>query len=73
MSEYLIPDEEERERLLQQAADRVLKKIDLPGLFAAVREYSKMPLEERIAKQKRFKENLRAARLREKQNERKTH
>lgn len=72
MSEYLIPDEEERERLLQQAADRVLKKKDLPGLFAAVRDYSKTPLEERIAKQKRFEANLRAARLREQQNAHKT-
>jgi hypothetical protein len=61
-------ERQKREALVQQAADRVLKKIDLPGLFAAVRDYSKTPFEERIAKQKRFEANLRAARAREKQN-----
>ena len=65
-------ERQKREALVQQAADRVLKKKDLPGLFAAVRDYSKTPLEERIAKQDEFEANLRAARAREKQNAHKT-
>ena len=61
-------ERQKAEALVQQAADRLLKKKDLPGLFAAVREFSKTPFEERIAKQKRFEANRRAARLREQQN-----
>ena len=57
---------------MREEGARLAKKIDLPGLFAAVRDYSKTPLEERIAKQKRFEANLRAARAREKQNAHKT-
>jgi hypothetical protein len=46
--------------LVQQAADRFHNTIDLPGLFAAVQDYSNTPLEERIANQKKFEANLRA-------------